>query len=541
MLGGFTQTTVEDATKYFMDQIEAPGVPQLEKRIAAAKIAFEQYSAGDGATQVSASTGCVCATNNTGAISSGAILLDPGHSGRDMQGKETDPETQIYIGDSSNSPERENVFQVAQKVKADLEAAGYKVEMTKNSPDDYVNLKQRAEKANSMNAALAVSIHTTPGQFGSAATDWVTEQKVDGYRTGQNGQRTRFTDAEVARKSLDAAQKMVEARKKNGMPGTVLHDLNFDNRPGLSPGNLSTVQLFSKVPWIYNEAGESGLNMDAYAKGIAEGIKAAVQPGGGGQQATTPGQPTPDQPNTDTPLGDRIGNAAGDAASIGVDRSLIASDPAAQAPTGPVAGTTAASGLPNCGSGTGTPQGFIDTLKAYAWPDYHAPNFFDMMPAYKEAITRAQQGGKYVGGGPHPGIDCGGFVTRLMQDSGLDPEYGGGGYTVVQENYMRSHPDKYELITNPTAGTLQAGDIAINASHTYIFVGQIPGFNSQVASASYSPSNRNWRTPMAGREAPADGAYRWFRPKAAANATAAAATAAGAAPQDIRAGGGPTL
>ena len=42
------------------------------------------------------------------------------------------------------------------------------------------------------------------------------------------------------------------------------------------------------------------------------------------------------------------------------------------------------------------------------------------MPAYAAAITKAKAEGQYVG---NDGVDCGGFVTRLMIDSGFEPNY----------------------------------------------------------------------------------------------------------------------
>jgi len=154
----------------------------------------------------------------------------------------------------------------------------------------------------------------------------------------------------------------------------------------------------------------------------------------------------------------------------------------------------------------------VQTALNYAWPTYHEPNYLNMRPSYAAAISKAQGEGKYVGGGPHPGVDCGGFVTRVMQDSGLDPAYGGGGNTTTQLAYLSSSP-KYKELKNPTSGDLTPGAIAIKTAgggHTYMYVGKQPGFETQIASASYSPSGTAWRAPMAGMEAPADPEYRWF-------------------------------
>lgn len=169
------------------------------------------------------------------------------------------------------------------------------------------------------------------------------------------------------------------------------------------------------------------------------------------------------------------------------------------------AGTTSAS--PNCGS----LGNVVQTAVKYAWPDYHPPVYLDMKPEYETAIRAAQTAGKYVGGGGNPGIDCGGFVTRVMQDSGLDPNYGGGGNTDYQERYMREHTELYEPIFPTSTADMRPGDIAINDTHTYLYVGQVAGFNSDTASSAYSADGDGWRAPMAGREIPADPDYRWYR------------------------------
>lgn len=156
----------------------------------------------------------------------------------------------------------------------------------------------------------------------------------------------------------------------------------------------------------------------------------------------------------------------------------------------------------------------VQTAVNYAWPDYHPPNYLEMKPSYAEATKTAQAEGKYVGGGNHPGIDCGGFVTRVMQNSGLDPNYNSAkGPTEAQEQYMKNHPELYEQIHPKSTADMQPGDIAINNDHTYMYVGTVSGFNSNTASASFSTSGHSWRAPMAGKETPADSDFRWYRHK----------------------------
>jgi|GEM_PF-3006374 len=154
----------------------------------------------------------------------------------------------------------------------------------------------------------------------------------------------------------------------------------------------------------------------------------------------------------------------------------------------------------------------VATALTYAWPEYHAPNYFELKPEYKKAIELAMSKGKYVGGGQYPGVDCGGFITRVMQDSGADPQYGGGGNTISQQQHMKTS-GKYQEFKPDSSADLKPGDIAINSGHTFMFVGEQDGFETQVASASYSRTGVSWRSPMAGKENPMNPSYTWYRLK----------------------------
>lgn len=179
-------------------------------------------------------------------------------------------------------------------------------------------------------------------------------------------------------------------------------------------------------------------------------------------------------------------------------------------------GVSSSSGS-SCGAfGGGAVQGsIVQTAINYAWPDHHNPNYYEMKPAYKAAIDKAQANGEYVGGLSHPGIDCGGFVTRVMRDSGADPNYNAqNGNTTAQLAYMQAHPELYKnLGTQSNTNSLQPGDIAINNGHTYIYVGSQAGFHGNAASASVSFSGSSWRSPMADTTyfSDSNGPFIWFR------------------------------
>lgn len=482
MVDEFTQTDLMDAVVFYEQKMEGAGVKSYDARYKAAKLALDTYEVSD-PTFVSGSSGCQCNTN----VAQGdgkTIVLDPGHSGEDRQGKEKDPATGIYIGDSSNTAERKQVWNVAQKIKTTLESNGYRVLLTKDAEDSYANFVQRAAIANEANAALAVSIHNTPGTFGGA-NDWVTPQKVGGHRTNDSGEKTTFTDQIVADKSVEYANHIIKARQAAGQKGAIMHDLNFTGRPGLSPGNLSAVQLFSKVPWVYNEAGQSGFNEDKYAEGIANGIMAAVPPPPLVAQA-------------------KPSNLAAKLMAVLVPKA------SAQSST--------ERGCNGAASGDA-----VQTALNYAWPDYRDSPYTVLKSSYRTAVDEAIKKGLYVGGGIKPGIDCGGFVTRVMQDSGVDPMYNndpkiGLRNTIGQAQYL-SASSAYKRLD--TKDARQPGDIAINDGHTYMYVGNgLTGsdengnpakFETSIASASSSTSGRDWRTPMAGKESPIDPSYTWYR------------------------------
>ena len=192
--------------------------------------------------------------------------------------------------------------------------------------------------------------------------------------------------------------------------------------------------------------------------------------------------------------------------------------------TGVTANTTK-SGSPLCTiSSNLTTSGDIGSLQSlvleYAWERYHPAPYTERKPAYAEAVSRRLAYGKYVGGTVNgaAGIDCGGFVTTLMQESGFEPNYNaGGGNTAAQESWVKANG--WQLLnenehTTIDTSILQPGDVAFSPGHTFVYVGNIPGFSSTIASASYSATGDYARAPMAGRESLTygnDGIVRWYR------------------------------
>lgn len=186
-------------------------------------------------------------------------------------------------------------------------------------------------------------------------------------------------------------------------------------------------------------------------------------------------------------------------------------------------------------NGCGVSGSFVETVLAYAWPEYHSAQYLERMPAYAATVTDRVSNGIWVGGSVRgvPGIDCGGFVTILVQDSGYEPLYntGPGGVGIAgnvtgQEPWVEANG--WTLLnssytTQVDTSILQPGDVAFSGGvkpgeggHTFIYVGEIAGFNSVIASASYSTDGTGGRSPMAGSEELDYSGYyksvvRWYR------------------------------
>lgn len=438
-------TNVAEATVSFETRYERHAGPPQAARIVEAQRILDLARAGG--------VGDATATSGTKPV----IALDPGHGGTTIS--RVDPETGLHDGDYNNPAELASVYAVALMAKTQLEQEGYEVVLTKNAVDQSVFLRDRANVGNNANAALGVSIHTQGDRaFGTWQEIYV--QKVGLYR-GPPSNRHVFTDGALAQKSQAYAEAMKQERDaievKSGT--TVIKDNSFDGREGIEPGNIPLVELWAKVPWIYLEAGGNNTTTGlteaeraTYASAIVAGIKKAAP------------------------------SAAG-------------------------------STIDSCGANVG---GLSNTVLSYAWPNYRGSGYITPKPEYEAATEAARAAGQYIGGIRYPGIDCGGFVTRVMVNSGYEPAYNSsatGGNTVSQLAWVRANWQLVGRGNTLSTSALQAGDVAFrvnsdgsNDGHTFMYAGDIPGFDEKIASASLDD-----RAPMAGTENPLANNIEWYR------------------------------
>lgn len=173
--------------------------------------------------------------------------------------------------------------------------------------------------------------------------------------------------------------------------------------------------------------------------------------------------------------------------------------------------TTSTGGACESAAPTGDIQAYA--LK-YAWPKWRGKDI-TKKPEYAAANDAAVKEGRYIGGRIYPGVDCGGFVTTIVHDSGFDKGYNYGGKisngasnTVTQEQWVNENWQKLGSGSSINVADLKPGDVAFSPGHTFIFVGAIEGFESDIASASLDE-----RAPVAGNESKVASDVTWYRKK----------------------------
>ena len=178
----------------------------------------------------------------------------------------------------------------------------------------------------------------------------------------------------------------------------------------------------------------------------------------------------------------------------------------------------------SCSSGSGGASGLQGYTLKYAWKELHHEPRIQRKDDYVAAIDTAVKEGRYTGnpsGGDESlrGVDCGVFVTTLLYDSGFDKTYnydakGGGTVHQLQWAILNWQLLGYANRTYQPDGSkftddkLQPGDVAFSLGHVWVYVGEINGFESKYASASYGE-----KAPSAAGEGFDWDNAMWFRKK----------------------------
>jgi N-acetylmuramoyl-L-alanine amidase len=445
-------TTVREAAVLIMLKFEAPknqGDDVKDDRTDRANHWFKKFSKFGTGSGVVSGTSCTCSTSGASDSGKTKILISPGHTGSNKTKMDGDPAIIDHI--YGNTPELQDVWDVGQLVKDKLESKGYEVLMTKDSANSGTYQWNRAQQANTNDVALAFEIHTDSStwQFGDGE---VWSQFKDGYRragTSGNGEKVKLVaSSDVISKSQEYAKKIAAARRAAGEPGVKSFNGTgiFGTRTAQSTssdnptpaGNIPLVMLWSKVPWVYFEAGASSSGLTdsqkkIYANGIVNGVVDSVPPTGGSSGSSGDCQPS----------------SSGDASSI------------------------------------------VEWALKMAWDDLkynHGP--YDAKPLYKTEQDK-------IYGNPAPGFTgyaaCNAFVAVVMRASGADPKYGTGGVSAGYKGTQLEHIEKsklYQKVENPkNTKNLQPGDILImKDQHTGIYVGDQKGGNTRESSLnSHAP------------------------------------------------------
>lgn len=214
------------------------------------------------------------------------VALDPGHSPTHVE--PYDPATGAKMVDDPNGAEGGDNLYVANAVKSALERSpGYKVVLLKTNIDEQVSYRQRIDRAEQAGAVIGVSIHTSPGD------NAIFPQREGLFREGPAAdgatKRVTFDNTQLATRSQLYATKFSAARQAAEGHSITIRDNSFNGRAPLWSGNIPIISLISqKIPWVYNEfgpdSGGGGANaiaheqLDRYAAGIADGIRAATPP-----------------------------------------------------------------------------------------------------------------------------------------------------------------------------------------------------------------------------------------------------------------------
>ena len=148
-------------------------------------------------------------------------------------------------------------------------------------------------------------------------------------------------------------------------------------------------------------------------------------------------------------------------------------------------------------------------------------------PSYTELVN---SGAYYNGGGGYPETDCNGFVTKMVIVTGIDPNYNANHYYTVPltadllsgQGWASNWYVFRQRYTPLDTSTLRKGDVFLKDNsdgrpgHTFFYVGEIEGFQCNIASASlgmWTPRACNGEGGNAENYAASNSPYYVFRRK----------------------------
>jgi N-acetylmuramoyl-L-alanine amidase len=178
------------------------------------------------------------------------IVIDSGHGGKDGGASGTLNGTTIY--------EKDLTLSIAKKVESIVSAAGYRVVMTR-SGDTYPELTERSDIANSLNAAMFVSIHINSADSSSASGTEVY------YAVGNNSDTYGAKSEQLAENILDSMLAKMGTRDRGVK--TANHVVT---RTSKMPAVLVEVGFISNASDLAQMCDDSFQQL--VAEGIAEGM-----------------------------------------------------------------------------------------------------------------------------------------------------------------------------------------------------------------------------------------------------------------------------
>lgn len=496
-------TNPKEAASAWEALMEAAGDPRMERRWAAAQATYDKYKGTGGGSTTTANTSSSdeavnCSCNDPNAIQAA--------SSTGLEGAIKDAIQQA----GNNSVV--SVLSIDEQIKAD--SGGDEQKQTRSVYKMFVayGILYSIEKGD-----LSWNTRVSGSYMGQSASGTVSEVMEEMIVKSNNG-----AAKALATKNADTGGSGLTSLLQNkvGLSDKTVMG-NYSSSSGTN--TKSTTNDMVRFLKLLHKKKLPGVTNSAYYDKLIGYMKQATTDGGSARDgivAGVDGTEVADKPGWN---GDTENNDAG---IVYLENKPYAIAIVSGGGWQNVANITKAahSAISGSSSASGSCDGAVNgdlssTIKAYAWPEYHEARYLKRKPAYASAVRKALDEGRYVGGavGGVAGIDCGGFVTLALQDSGFDSEYnntsaGKGNTTGGQIPYLKNS-GKWEKVNINSTSDLQPGDVAINSVHTFLHVGKIPDFNDIFASASYSETGGG-RSPMAGQgDAMQPGKYEWYRKK----------------------------